>query len=255
MPQIINLKNSNEFEDLNYNHIITMNIAIILAGGKSVRMEKNKNKAFLLLNKKEIIYYSLKTFQQHSKIDKIIIVIAKKDIKKMQNFLNKNKFSKVVAIVEGGKERQDSGYNGLKFIKEYKNNAKQDIILFHNAANPFVSTKEISQLITATKKYSAAVAGTAVKDTIKEVDKNKIVKRTLRRQNLWAVQTPQAIKFPLAWKGFSKAKQDKFLGTDDVSLVERLGKKVKIVPCSEQNFKITTPADLEKARMIVNNRY
>jgi 2-C-methyl-D-erythritol 4-phosphate cytidylyltransferase len=250
-----------------------MNIAIILAGGKGVRLKQKKNKALVLLNKKEMIYYSLKTFQAHKQIDEIVVVAAKKDIKAIQTFLDKHKFSKVVAIVKGGTERQDSAFNGLKFIKRFNPPSPpcqggnddgnvapliggvggvKDIVLFHNVANPFVSAKEISQLITAARKYGAAVVGMPVKDTIKQVDKNQIIKKTLPRQNLWAVQTPQAIKFSLAWQAFNKAQADKFLGTDDVFLVERLGRKVKIIPGNEENFKITTPVDLKKAELILN---
>lgn len=225
-----------------------MNIAIILAAGKGVRMKSKTNKIFLLINKKEIIYYSLKIFQKHPKIDKIIIVTAKENIEKMQEFLNKNSFSKVEAIIQGGKERQFSAHNGLEFIKKNINVRNDDIILFHNAGNIFVEQKDIDKLIIAAKKYGASVVGMHVKDTIKEVDKKQLVVQTIPRQNLWAMQTPQAIKFSLAWEAFSKAKKDNFLGTDDVSLVERLGRKVKIIPCSEKNFKITTRDDLKKAR-------
>ncbi|MFH1565352.1 MAG: 2-C-methyl-D-erythritol 4-phosphate cytidylyltransferase [bacterium] len=225
-----------------------MNIAIILAAGKGVRMKSKTNKIFLRLDNKEIIYYCLQTFQKHKKIDKIIIVTAKENIEKMQKFLNKNSFSKVEAVVEGGKERQFSAHNGLKFIKQHENISSNDIVLFHNASNPFAAAKDIDKLIDGAKKYGAAVVGAPVKDTIKEADKNLMIIKTIPRHNLWAMQTPQAIKFPLACKAFGKAEKEKFLGTDDVSLAERLGKKVKIIPCSEKNFKITTRDDLKKAR-------
>jgi 2-C-methyl-D-erythritol 4-phosphate cytidylyltransferase len=228
-----------------------MNIAIILAAGKGVRMKSKKNKIFLRLGDKEIIYYCLKTFQRHLKIDKIIIVAAKENIGKTETFLDKNSFNKVEAIVEGGKERQFSAHNGLKFIKENQNIANSDIVLFHNASNPFVASEDIDELIFAAKKYGASVVGSPVKDTIKEADKNQMIIKTIPRKNLWAMQTPQAIKFSLAWEAFNKAQKDNFLGTDDVSLVERLGKKVKIIPCSEKNFKITTRNDLKKARECV----
>lgn len=230
-----------------------MNIAIIVAAGKSVRMKQNKNKSFILLNKKEIIYYCLNTFQKHKQIDRIIIATAKKDMAEMKKFLNKNKFNKVIAIIEGGKERQDTSCCTLKFINQISTNIKNDIVLFHNSANPFVTDREISELIKETKKYGASVVGIPIKDTIKSVNKNQIITSTIPRHNLWAVQTPQAIKVPLAIKAFTKAEKEKFQGTDDVSLVERIGKKVKIIPASENNFKITTPDDLIKAEMILKN--
>ncbi|MFH1187458.1 MAG: IspD/TarI family cytidylyltransferase, partial [bacterium] len=251
--------------------------AIILAAGKGVRMKSKTNKIFLRLGGKEVIYYCLQTFQKHPKIDKIIIVTAKENIEKIEKFLNKNSFSKVEAIVEGGKERQFSAHNGLKFIKQFLNcetsfpllrgkikggfkspltplcerGGYMDIVLFHNASNPFVASKDIDKLIDAAKKYGASVVGAPVKDTIKKADKNQMIIKTIPRHNLWAMQTPQVIKFSLAWEAFNKAEKEKFLGTDDVSLVERLGKKVKIIPCSEKNFKITTRNDLKKARECV----
>lgn len=228
-----------------------MNVVIILAAGKGVRMKSKTNKIFLRLGNKEVIYYCLQIFQKHPKIDKIIIVTAQENIEKMQRFLDKNNFSKVEAIVGGGKERQFSAHNGLKFLKNHENIVNNDIVLFHNASNPFVSSKNIDELIKAAKKYGASVVGTPVKETIKEVNKNGMIVKTIPRHNLWAMQTPQVIKFSLAWEAFNKAKRDKFLGTDDVSLVERLGKKVKIIPCLEKNFKITTRNDLEKARECV----
>lgn len=223
-----------------------MNTAIILAAGKGVRMKSKTNKIFLRLGNKEIIYYCLRTFQRHKKIDKIIIVTAKENIEKVQKILNKNNFNKVEAIIEGGRERQFSARNGLKFAKNHFANC--DVVLFHNAGNPFVAPKEIDKLIDAANQYGAAVVGIPVHDTIKEANKKQIVIKTVPRRNLWAMQTPQAIKFPLAWEAFHKAEEENFLGTDDVSLVERLGKKVKIIPCSEKNFKITTRNDLKRAR-------
>ena len=103
-----------------------MNTAIVLAGGKGVRMKKKKNKALLLLKKKELIYYCLKTFQQHKKIDQIIIVSAKLDIEKIQKIVDKYKFDKVLAIVAGGKERQDSAFNGLRFAIKHTPGPSQE---------------------------------------------------------------------------------------------------------------------------------
>ena len=94
-----------------------------------------------------------------------------------------------------------------------------------------------------------------MRDTIKEVKKNGIVIKTLDREKLWSMQTPQTIKFSIAYKAFSKAFKDNFLGTDDVSLVERIGEKVKIIEGSVYNFKITRPIDLELAKIIVKKRY
>jgi len=225
-----------------------MNIAIIIAGGKGRRMHKRINKLFLLLNKEPIIYYTLKTFQEAKNINKIILVVRPEDRTKFQSIIKKNNFKKVEKVVDGGLERQDSVYNGIKAIEKSDND---DIVLIHNAVNPFVDENTINNCISATKKYGAAVVGFPAKDTIKVVE-DGLVKQTINRRLLWQVQTPQAMKFFLAKKAFDRAYADKFYGTDDVSLVERIGGSVKMVYCPRENIKITDPHDLAYANKLTN---
>jgi len=225
-----------------------MNIAIIIAGGKGIRMHKRINKLFLLLNKEPIIYFTLKIFQNCKNINKIILVIRPEDKNKFKSIIKSNKFSKVVKIVDGGLERQDSVYNGIKAIDKP---GSDDIILFHNAVNPFVDEVTINNCISATKKFGAAVVGFPAKDTIKVVE-DGFVRQTIDRKLVWQVQTPQAMKYFLAIKAFERAYNDKFYGTDDVSLVERIGGSVKIVYCPRENIKITDPYDLAYVNKMVN---
>jgi 2-C-methyl-D-erythritol 4-phosphate cytidylyltransferase/2-C-methyl-D-erythritol 2,4-cyclodiphosphate synthase len=225
-----------------------MNYAIIVAGGKGKRMHKRINKLFLLLNKEPIIFHTLNTFQNCKNIDKIILVIRPEDKNKFQSIIKSNKFNKVEKVVDGGIERQDSVYNGIKAIDKAGN---EDIILIHNAVNPFVDEATINNCISATKKYGAAVVGFPAKDTIKVVDEG-FVRQTIDRKLLWQVQTPQAMKYFLAKNAFERAYKEKFYGTDDVSLVERLGGSVKIVYCPRENIKITDPYDLAYANKLTN---
>jgi 2-C-methyl-D-erythritol 4-phosphate cytidylyltransferase / 2-C-methyl-D-erythritol 2,4-cyclodiphosphate synthase len=225
-----------------------MNFAIIVAGGKGKRMHTRVSKLFLLLNKDPIILHTIKKFQGCKSINKIILVIRPEDRNKFQSMAKKNKFSKIVKIVDGGIERQDSVYNGIKAIEKAKDD---DIVLIHNAANPFVDEDTINRCISATKKYGAAVVGFPAKDTIKVVEEG-FVKQTIDRSLLWQVQTPQAMKFFLAKKAFQRACQDKIYGTDDVSLVERIGGSVKMVCCPRENIKITDPYDLAYSNKLVN---
>jgi len=225
-----------------------MNYAIIVAGGKGKRMHKRINKLFLLLNKEPIIFHTLNTFQNCKNIDKIILVIRPEDKNKFQSIIKSNKFNKVEKVVDGGIERQDSVYNGIKAIDKAGN---EDIILIHNAVNPFVDEATINNCISATKKYGAAVVGFPAKDTIKVVDEG-FVRQTIDRKLLWQVQTPQAMKYFLAKKAFERAYKERFYGTDDVSLVERLGGSVKIVYCPRENIKITDPYDLAYANKLTN---
>ncbi len=219
-----------------------MNIAIILAAGKSQRTGKI-NKVFYKIKGKPLIFYSILRFEKHPEIQKIILVARKEYFKKIRQLIKKYRFKKIMAIIEGGKKRQDSALLGLKAVREH-GAKKGDLILFHNVANPLVSAKEISNVISAAKKYGAALLCQLLKDTLKTA-KNNFIKKTISRKNLWLAQTPQVIEYSLARKAFEKVKKDKFIGTDDVSLVEKIGKKVAIVKTSYKNIKATTSEDLE----------
>jgi len=220
-----------------------MNIAIIVAAGKSKRT-KGINKLFYKINDNPLIFYTIKIFESHPQINKIIIVTRKENCKKFKEIINKYKFTKIVSIIEGGKERQDSCFLGLK--EADKLGTKQnDLILFHNGANPLVLKNEITNVINAAKKYKVALLGQMAKDTIKELDKNGVIVKTIDRNKIFLAQTPQVIEFTLAKKAFKAAQEKNFQGTDDVSLVEKLGKKVKAIPCSSRNIKATTREDLQ----------
>jgi len=219
-----------------------MNFVIILAAGKSQRL-KGVNKIFYQIRKKPLIFYTVLAFEKNPLINKIILISRKKDLKRFFSLIKKYKFKKIATVIQGGKERQDSAFNGLKAV-ENLGIKPGDLILFHNGANPLVSQKEIKRVIEAAKKYKTAVIGAVSRDTVKKVDKNKFVEKTIPRESIYLVQTPQVIEYKLAKMAFEKAFQNKFYGTDDVSLVERLGKKVKVVPGNSQNIKVTFLEDL-----------
>jgi len=232
-----------------------MNIAIILAAGDSERLQpthhpsrKNHrrgiNKIFYRIRGKPLIFYTISAFEKHPQIKKIILVVKKTDFRRFFSLIKKYKFKKIAKIVGGEKERQDSAFNGLKAVEDLEAKPR-DLILFHNGANPLVSQNEITNVIKTSEKYKAALVGQPARNTIKEVAKDKFVIRTVDRKKIFLAQTPQAIEYNLAKEAFEKAFKDKFKATDDVSLVERLGKKVKMVPCSYKNIKVTTKEDLE----------
>lgn len=216
-----------------------MNVAIILASGKSERMKKI-DKVFHKVNGKPLIFYTINAFETHPKINKIIAVTRRENFKKFHSLIKKYKFKKMGEIVEGGKTRQESAFNGLKSL----NNKKGDLVLFHNGANPLVSKTEISSVVEAAAEYGAALVGQIARDTIKELNKKGFILRTIDRRKNFLAQTPQVIEYNLAKMAFGKALKEKFVGTDDVSLVERLGKRVKAIPCSYKNIKVTTKEDL-----------
>ena len=228
-----------------------MNIAIILASGVGKRMKAGKNKTLLELDNKPLIYYAIKNFEKSKLISKIVLVVREGEEKYFNDIVKKYNFKKIIAVISGGEERQYSAHNGIKFIEDKFGKFKKMIVLFHNGANPFVSQNEIKNVVTEALKYGAAAVAHKTKDTIRRVNDANLSSGVIEREGLWNMQTPQAIEFSLAKRVFKTAQEDNFLGTDDVSLVERLGKKVKIIEASENNFKITTPLDLELARIVL----
>tara|TARA_Y100000310_G_scaffold123899_1_gene122660 strand:+ start:7609 stop:8298 length:690 start_codon:yes stop_codon:yes gene_type:complete len=227
-----------------------MNIAIICAAGKGKRMNAAMNKVFLTIMDNPIIWHTLNVFEKNENIDKIIIVTSKEDVSQMMKF--SVEFSKVNNVIEGGKERQDSVYNGIQEASKFCND--DDIVLIHNGANPLVSQETINKTIEAANEHGASVAAMKVKDTIKLSTKKDFVRKTLDRDKLWAMQTPQVIRFGLAKQAFDKAFADNFYSTDDVALVEYIGGKVKLVECNPENIKITTPDDIILAEKILENK-
>lgn len=219
---------------------------IIVAAGKSTRMKEDK--LFLELLNKPIVYYSIEPFEKHENIEEIILVAKLENKKHLESLIKEYEFKKIKKIVEGGETRQDSAYEGLKSID------KASTVLIHNAANLLVTEKEITDVIKATEEYGVAAVGYPVKDTIKKADTENFVTKTLKRKGLWQIQTPQGMKHEIAIQAFEQAYRDNFIGTDDVSLAERIGYKVKLVECSRNNIKITYPEDLQFAEQILRRK-
>jgi len=228
-----------------------MNYAIIVAAGKGERMNSKESKVFLPLLGKPVIYYALKAFQDCNEIGEIIVVAQKSDFKKINEIKNQYNFNKIEKIMEGGQQRQGSVYNGLMSIQNAKNN---DVIVVHNGSNPLVREKEIVDCINAAKKFGAAAVGFQLKDTIKKT-RNSFVEKTLDRDDVYQMQTPQAIKYDLFVRGFNNVIKNNLKVTDDVSIVESIGIKPRIVDCSYENIKITTQDDLRIAEGILLKRH
>ncbi len=225
------------------NRRITMTIAIILAAGNSKRT-RGINKIFYRISGKPLIFYTIRAFEKHPQVNELVLVVRESDSKKFFTLIKKYGFKKIKLVARGGEKRQDSAFNGLKAAE--KLGAKSgDLVLVHNGANPLVSQNEITNVIRAAKKYKAALVAQPARDTIKERDKNGFVVRTINREKIFLAQTPQAIEYELAKRAFEKARREKFYGTDDVSLIERLGVKPKIVQASSKNIKVTYLEDLK----------
>ena len=223
---------------------------IIAAAGMRNRMGSKINKQFISINNKPILAHTIEKFERCKYIDEIIVVAKENEIDYCRGeIVRRYGFSKVSTIVKGGKERQDSVYNGILALNE-----KSDIVLSHDGARPFVKTKNIMDGIDGALKYGACVIGVPVKDTIKVVGDYKNVDETPKRDILWAAQTPQCFKKNIIMEGYRKAIEDKFVGTDDSVLIERLGLNVKMIMGSYENIKITTPEDLIIAESILKDK-
>ena len=214
--------------------------AIITAAGYGRRMGGQKKKQFLLLGGAPILAHTLEKFQNSNLITDIILITPNEDIEFCKKeFLLKYNFTKIKKIVSGGEKRQDSVSNGLKKISH-----DTEIIVIHDGVRPFISARLLETAIKEAIKRGAAVAAIPVKDTLKKISASGKLGNGLNRDSIWRIQTPQVFKKEILIHAFEKARQDDFYGTDESSLVTRIGKSVHIVKGSELNIKITTPEDI-----------
>ncbi|NLZ48132.1 MAG: 2-C-methyl-D-erythritol 4-phosphate cytidylyltransferase [Clostridiales bacterium] len=215
------------------------NIALIVAAGKGKRMGSEISKQFLTLKGKPILYYTIKAFSQCEKIDSIVLVLAKEYMDfTRKEIVEKYDFKKVKTLIEGGKERQQSVYNGLKAIDNC------NIVAIHDGARPFVTTDIIEKGIIYAEEYGASACGVNPKDTIKVVNEQGFSVTTPDRNTLMAVQTPQCFKFDLIRQCHMKAEIEKFTATDDTMIVEHYGHRVYLYEGDYKNIKVTTPEDM-----------
>lgn len=222
---------------------------IIVAAGSGKRMKSAIAKQYIELKGRTILSYTVETFNKSDNIDEIILVTSKdaKDFVKNE-IVKKYNFEKVKAVVEGGKERQDSVYNGLMAVS-----GDCDTVLIHDGVRPFVADKYIAELESVAMKFGGCVLGAPVKDTIKVCDECGNIINTPKRNSLWLAQTPQCFKYDIIMKAYKSAKSEGITGTDDSMLAERLGIKIKMVKGDYNNIKITTPEDLYIGEIILEN--
>lgn len=221
--------------------------ALIPSAGLGKRMGVERPKQFLIINGLPILVYTLKVFESAPEVDEVNLIIHKGEEDHCQKIIEEYNLKKVLKIVFGGKTRQESVYNGLKEV-----NSETDIVVVHDAVRPFVTSDMIKKSIKAAGYSGGAVVAIPVRDTLKYVLEKCNIERSINRSNLWLAQTPQAFKLEIIKEGYHKAYLDNFLGTDDASLVERLGYKVKVIEGSYANIKITAPEDIIFAQKMID---
>jgi 2-C-methyl-D-erythritol 4-phosphate cytidylyltransferase len=226
---------------------------IIPAAGQGKRMNAGINKQFLAIDGKPILAITIDAFQKCRYVDEIIVVINPDEKELIQEtILEVYDFRLPVRLITGGKERQDSVYNGLQAV-----NNQTDIVMIHDGARPFVSQDIIEKSIKETKKHKATITAVPVKDTIKTVSDDLKVTGTLKRNELFQVQTPQSFDCSLLKAAYRYAKDNNITGNDDSTLVESYGHYVTVVHGEYSNIKITTPEDLvigEAIRKIIKDK-
>ncbi len=229
--------------------------AVVVAAGKGLRLGSKTSKPLIRIKSKPLIIYSLEVLNKYGLIKEIIVVVNSQNYQEIINKIKQYKISKITDVVLGGTKRKDSVYNGLKAV-----NKRTDFVLIHDAARPFINNAILSSVIQHAKKYGAAIVGVPVKATIKQVTRAQehkgargfVVDKTIDRENLWEVQTPQVFKKDLLLEAYDNFRDIDV--TDEAMLLEKMGVKVGIVFGSYDNIKITTPEDLIIAEAILNNK-
>ncbi len=223
---------------------------IFPAAGQAKRLQAgvSVNKALLTLAGKPMLVWALLKFSAIDEVGELIVAVPEDEVAPVERLLDKVPNLAPVKVVAGGAERQFSVANGLKAVRP-----ETEIVLVHDAARPLVSAATIGRVIAGAKRTGAAVAAIPEKNTIKVVGPDGLVESTPDRAKLWEIQTPQGFRCRVLMDAYLAAMRDGFVGTDDASLVERIGHPVQVVDGDNWNFKITTPEDLAAAESFLKN--
>jgi len=227
--------------------------AVITAGGLGKRFDTqggdNLPKQFISLSGKPVIAHSILTLEKSALVTNIIVVVPENWVEHTRReVVEKFNLKKVFNVVSGGNERQESVLRGLKAVPD-----KPDVVVVHDGVRPFVTLELVEEVITKAFESGGAIAAIPATDTIKMSTPEQIIESTVPREKIWFAQTPQAFKYDIISEALEKASREKYFGTDEAELVERLGREVKIIFGSRENLKITTPEDIKLAELISNS--
>ena len=228
--------------------------AVIVAAGEGKRAGGAIKKQFALLAGRPVIIHALTSFLESKVVDTVICVIAKEDISFFESLikgypaLETEKTSRRLSVIEGGDSRQDSVAAGVFFLE--KNFPKDDLAVIHDGARPLVRRSLIEAVVAAASSKQGAVAATPMTDSLKEVSADRQIVRSIPRDAIWAMQTPQAFLLGILADALRKAQSESFVGTDEAAIVERTGHPILCVVGDPDNIKITTALDLSRVRRI-----
>jgi len=224
-------------------------VAIIPAAGAGRRMGSAVEKQFLHLRGIPILAHTLRVFDKSPEVDGIVLVVAPQQRLALESeVLGPHPCEKLLRVIDGGPERQDSVANGLRAIP-----LECELVVVHDGVRPLVTIDLLEAVLEAAHQYGAAIAAIPAGDTVKQADSQKVV-ATLERETIWLAQTPQVFHANLLRRAYERAARDQAVVTDDAALVERIGVAVHLVHGSPENIKVTTPADLLLAEAILAGR-
>lgn len=224
-------------------------VAVVLAAGKGTRMDSPVRKQYLLIKERPVLYYSLEQFQKCPFIEEIVLVTGQDEIDYCRReIVERYGITKVKKIVAGGAERYHSVYEGLKAAKGC------DYVYIHDGARPFLTQDILERAQEGVRHYGACAVGMPVKDTIKISDRKGFAEYTPQRELVWMVQTPQVFSYEMITDAYKKIINGNHITvTDDAMVLETTtGRRVKLIPGSYENIKITTPEDLAIAEIFCN---
>jgi 2-C-methyl-D-erythritol 4-phosphate cytidylyltransferase len=225
-------------------------VAIIPAAGAGRRMGSEAPKQYLPLAGIPVLVHTLQAFHISAVIDEIFLAVPEEDIPDVRrNIVLKYGISKVALVLAGGGKRQDSVRHALFHVRD-----EHGIVLVHDGVRPFVSGGLIARVVASAAECGAATVGVPIKDTVKEADAAGWVKKTVEREGLWLTQTPQAFRREIIVDAYARAAADGFYGTDDASLVEKMGIPVRMILGDSHNIKLTIPEDLLLGDVIMSRR-
>ncbi|MEX0843738.1 MAG: 2-C-methyl-D-erythritol 4-phosphate cytidylyltransferase [Balneolaceae bacterium] len=219
---------------------------IIPAAGSGTRMGAEVPKPLIKLGQKTILEHTISRFLEVPDVVQIIIATSSAYVKEIETLVQDLTKQVELKVVEGGDERQYSINNALQHVK-----SEVTLVAVHDAVRPFIRPALISKCCEVAEKCDGAVVGVPAKDTIKKVDGEQIIESTPDRSLLWQAQTPQVFQKQILMQAYEAALKDKFVGTDDASLVERIGGKIQMVEGDRENLKITFPVDLKIAELML----
>jgi len=223
---------------------------IVAAAGSSRRMKDVINKQYMHIAELPVLNYCLDIFEEADLVKEIIVVVQANEIDYCkETIIRKRGYKKIARIIPGGARRQDSVRAGLAQLENHTG-----LIAIHDGARPFVSITLINKLAEEANLWGAAIPGRPAVETLKRVNQDLSVKETIDRAEVWTIQTPQVFRTRELIAAYIRAESEGYSATDDASLYEKYIGKVIVVPGEEDNIKITTPEDLERAEFIISRR-